>query len=132
MGGLRWLYIVMNLQVNLRDKGLLGGMEFLYRLLWSAPQLEEALAHTPLLEADAIAVGHPVDFYRECLTNLNGDEEFWQDKDHLIRFDEAAKSGTDTVPPILWVGGWLDFFLNQILRDFAKAQKVQPKCRLVI
>ena len=89
--GLRWLYIVLNLQLRAS-----GFVEFLYRLLISAPQLDNALLHVPLQEADAMVTGsgEHVAFFQDALNNLNGDEPFWKDKDVL--FDLAKHQ----VPPI--------------------------------
>ena len=119
--GLRWLYIVMNLQ--LREIGML---QFLYRLLISSPQLDTALLHLPIKDADArvTANGEHVAFFQDAINNLNGDEPFWDDKDIL------CDRGSGKVPATI-IGGWYDFFVEE-QQDFAAAAKSSRHSRLIV
>lgn len=127
--GLRWLYIVMYLQIEARKLGKIKGtFWFLYRLLISTPKLDKSLMHLPLREADNIACGQTINFFQQAIHNLRGDEPFWEDADVLLPLDKFSP----TPPPILWFAGWYDFFLDQQLKDFVNAVKVQPKTCLVV
>ena len=62
-----------------------------------------------------------MDFFNDFIRNLKGTEPFWEDKDYLIKnLGDHAKNGN--LPPILWLAGWHDFFLNQTLEDFMNSQ----------
>ena len=121
--GLRWLYIVLNLQMS-----NVGMIQFLYRLLISAPQLDRALLHVPLDEADAMVTlsGDHVAFFQDALNNLSGDEPFWSNKDILFDVEN------ERVPPVHIIGGWHDFFLEQQLKDYAAAERRNSRPRLTI
>ena len=120
--GLRWLYIVLNLQTHSSFP------EFVYRLLVSAPQLDSALMHTPLREADAMVTGNGenVEFFQQALVNLTGNEAFWHNKDTLYDLHRYPS------PPVHIICGWYDFFLEQQLQDFSAAIATGSVARLTI
>jgi putative CocE/NonD family hydrolase len=84
-------------------------------------RLEVAFDHLPLLEADAVAAGEPIPFYRDVLTHNQPDDLFWTTRDH----SDAVAQFT---APVHLIGGWYDYYLRGLLRDYAtlKAAGGQP------
>jgi putative CocE/NonD family hydrolase len=74
--------------------------------------LESAFAHLPLLEGDSVAVGNVIPFYRDILTHDQPDEAFWVTRDH-----SQAVAGVSA--PVHLIGGWYDYYLRGLLRDYA-------------
>ena len=131
--GLRWLYLVLNLQLQLQaTKSVWSRLCFLKNLLFYSSTLEKALYHLPLREADSIVTlnNRPVEFFQRAIRNLKGDEEFWKDKDHLFDFHGDARNGI--CPPVHIIAGWYDFFLHQQLLDYNSARKKQSQTYLTI
>jgi len=94
-------------------------------LLRGQPRLRQALAHLPLGEADRLATGEEVAFFRRWL-ELAGPshpaaDEYWGELAHDRRVP-------DVTAPVLMVGGWHDIFLPWQLRDYAalRAAGSQP------
>jgi putative CocE/NonD family hydrolase len=83
--------------------------------------LQAAFGHLPLLEADTVAAGEPIPFYRDVLNHDQPDEPFWAARDH--RGAVAQVTG-----PVHLLGGWYDYYLRGLLRDYAalKAAGRQP------
>lgn len=77
----------------------------------AAARLQRAFAHLPLLEADQIASGRPLAHYREVLTHTAPHDPFWQARDHSAAVAAVAA-------PAHLVGGWHDYFLRGLLRDY--------------
>lgn len=75
-------------------------------------QLARAFGHMPLGEADAVALGQPVSYYREWLRHAQMDDPFWQALYHGTRM-EAVRAA------IHLIGGWYDILLHPLLRDYA-------------
>lgn len=73
--------------------------------------LQAAFAHVPLLEADIVATGEPVPFYREMLTHDQPDDDYWTPRDH-----RRAVAGVTA--PVHLIGGWYDYYLRGLLRDY--------------
>ncbi len=74
--------------------------------------LQAAFQHLPLLEADTIAAGEPIPFYREILSHEQATDSFWTARDHR---DAVAR----VAAPVHLVGGWYDYYLRGLLRDYA-------------
>lgn len=74
-------------------------------------QIEPAFKHLPLEEAEAVAVGKPVDYYRNWLDHRDQDDPLWRDLSTKIRRTSET--------PVHLVGGWYDFFLRGLLADYA-------------
>ncbi len=74
--------------------------------------LQAAFAHLPLLEADAVAAGEPIPFYRDLLTHTQADDPFWRARDHSGAVAQVAA-------PVHLIGGWYDYYLRGLLRDYA-------------
>ena len=131
--GLRWLYLVLNLQLQLQvGNSLWGRLCFCKNLLFYSSTLEKALYHVPLEEADSIVTLNktPVEFFQRAIRNLKGDEEFWRDKDHLFNFNGGTREGI--CPPVHMIAGWYDLFLHQQLADYQIACKKQPHTYLTV
>ena len=75
-------------------------------------RLQAAFAHLPLLEADTVAAGEPIPFYRDILTHDQPEGPFWAARDH-------SKAITATSAQVHFVGGWYDYYLRGLLRDYA-------------
>ncbi|MFQ5595635.1 MAG: CocE/NonD family hydrolase [Anaerolineae bacterium] len=75
-------------------------------------KLQAAFAHLPLLEADTVAAGEPIPFYRDVLTHTHPDDPFWVARDHSAAVPDVAA-------PVHLVGGWYDYYLRGLLRDYA-------------
>jgi hypothetical protein len=109
-----------------------------FRFLAYTPELDKAFKHVPVLDTDTITTGQPQPFFQEILENLRGDEDYWEDKNSLadltqntssastasVRADPASSTASHPLPPILFIGGWLDFFLEQMLVDFEELQSL--------
>ena len=65
----------------------------------------------PLVEAEVVAVGHEVWFWREWFDSYIEDGPFWHEIDHRSRL------GANT-PPVHLLSGWYDFMIDQLLRDY--------------
>ena len=76
------------------------------------PIMRRAFQHLPLIEADKVAVGHPVGFYRDWFKYTDRHEPYWQKR------DQSAKVAGLTAPAY-FIGGWYDIFLPDLLADYA-------------
>ncbi|MGD8794695.1 MAG: CocE/NonD family hydrolase, partial [Anaerolineae bacterium] len=74
-------------------------------------RLRAAFDHLPLLEADVVAAGERLPFYRDIVTHDRPDDAYWTARDH-----RAAVGRGDT--PVHLVGGWYDYYLRGLLRDY--------------
>jgi putative CocE/NonD family hydrolase len=84
-----------------------------HRFFGKAPEnLQAAFFHLPLREADTVAAGHSIAFYRDILTHDQPDDPFWMARDHR---DAVAHVGA----PVHLIGGWYDYYLRGLLRDYA-------------
>jgi uncharacterized protein len=79
--------------------------------------LQAAFDHLPLVEADVVAAGAPIPFYREALRHDRPDGTFWAERDH-----RAAVAGVSAAVHL--VGGWYDYYLRGLLRDYGTLQDV--------
>jgi putative CocE/NonD family hydrolase len=110
---LRWAQGV-HLQKKLHHQPLRAYLA--YRFTGDAEQhLQAAFGHLPLLEADTVAAGEPIPFYRESLVHTQPADAFWTARDH-----SQAVAGVTAAVHL--VGGWYDYFLRGLLRDYAALQ----------
>lgn len=72
-----------------------------------------ATMHLPLQDADVLATGKPVPFYRDWLAHSAPGDPWWQPVDFGSTADEIEA-------PILLIGGWYDIFLPHQLADYAR------------
>ncbi|QDZ11122.1 CocE/NonD family hydrolase [Devosia ginsengisoli] len=74
---------------------------------------DRAAAILPLVEADKVAVGHKVPFWRYWFEHAIGNDDFWAALDHSHRLSE-------TTPPVHFISGWYDFMLDPLLADYQR------------
>lgn len=81
--------------------------------MWSQIEhgIKPAFEHLPIWEGDALALGEPVDFYRFWLEHAAEDDELWQEALNGIDVARVDK-------PAHLIGGWYDFFLRAMLKDY--------------
>lgn len=72
---------------------------------------DDAADSLPLIDADVIATGEQVPFWRRWFNEAIDNPKFWEPLDHTKRL------GPNT-PPNHFVSGWYDFMLDQLLRDY--------------
>lgn len=88
------------------------GRSLLERTLQSVRSDREAgLRHLPLREADEVALGEPVDCWRDWIAHDRPDDDWWDATD----FSDAVP---EVSAPNLLIGGWYDYDLPQQLADF--------------
>lgn len=122
-GGAFSLDTVLNWGTLMGNQG--GSLaRFLWRQNRSQPLLRQAFRHVPLGEADRIAAGAGIDFFREWLVAAQ-DDVYWSDRSHDHRVAEVTT-------PICMVGGWYDLFLPWQLDDYARLRAAGRQPRLVI
>jgi putative CocE/NonD family hydrolase len=88
-------------------------------------RLQAAFSHLPLLEADTAAAGEPVPFYREIVSNDQPDDAYWTARDHREAVGQVAA-------PVHLIGGWYDYYLRGLLRDYETLKAAERKPRLTI
>ena len=105
--------------------------EPLWRILLSrfsgeqAQALQAAFLHLPLLEADTVAVGEPIPFYRDLLAHNQDDDAFWVARDH-------SNAVAQVTAPVHLIGGWYDYYLRGLLRDYTTLKEAGRRPFLTI
>jgi putative CocE/NonD family hydrolase len=94
-------------------------------LLRGQPRLRQGLHHLPLAEADLVATGAPVEFFREWLASAEPDHGYWDGLGHHHRVPAVTA-------PVLMVGGWQDIFLPWQLRDYGALRSVGARPYLTV
>jgi uncharacterized protein len=74
-------------------------------------RLQAAFDHLPLCEADVVAAGAPIPFYREMLAHTDPGAPYWAERDHR---DAVAR----VEARVHLLGGWYDYYLRGLLRDY--------------
>lgn len=74
---------------------------------------ERAASVLPLVEADKIAVGHKIPFWRYWFEHAIGNDDFWTAIDHSHRLSK-------TTPPVHFISGWYDFMVDPLLADYQR------------
>jgi putative CocE/NonD family hydrolase len=74
---------------------------------------DRAAAVLPLVEADKVAVGHKVGFWRDWFEHAIGNDAFWAEIDHSDRI-------SSTTPPVHFISGWYDFMVDPLLADYQR------------
>jgi hypothetical protein len=85
--------------------------------------LAPAFAHLPLLDADTVAVGHPVGYYRDPLQHDQPGDPYWTPTD----FRPALR---DLGIPATMTGGWYDMSLPSMLADYQALRDAGQTVRL--
>jgi putative CocE/NonD family hydrolase len=78
-------------------------------------RLQAAFDHLPLGEADTVATGEPIPFYRQVLAYTAADDPYWAARDHQPAPGRVGAA-------IHFLGGWYDYYLRGLLRDYAAAR----------
>jgi putative CocE/NonD family hydrolase len=96
-----------------KGKGSISGWEMMRQLGPSsvARHLPPAFGHLPLREADEVALGYPVPYYRDWLAHPQADDPYWESIDHRAHLGRVAA-------PVHLVSGWYDFLLRELLTDY--------------
>jgi putative CocE/NonD family hydrolase len=103
---LNWAY----LQTYLQSGDSL--LKILPSLVLRKRRVAKAFAHLPQTEADTVATGQRFEFFQQVMASPRPDDSLWRPTDH------SATVGRIDVP-IHFIGGWFDFFLDPMLRDYA-------------
>lgn len=96
-------------------------------VLRGQPKLQQAFAHLPLKEADLLATGEEVAFFRRWLSLAGTPEadEYWAELNHDHRVGAVTA-------PVLMMGGWHDIFLPWQLKDYAMLRSAGAQPQLTI
>jgi uncharacterized protein len=100
-------------------------LQFLWALVNAKRRMKAATSHLPLYEADEMVVGEPVKCWRDWLQHTEPGDEWWEVEDYSQRV-------ADVTAPNHLVSGWHDFFLLQLLRDYATLEQAGRKPYLTI
>lgn len=77
-----------------------------------AAALDPAFRHLPISEADAVATGAPVHFYRRWFEETDPEGPYWRKVDQHRALGKVSAA-------VHLVAGWYDIFLNGQLADYA-------------
>jgi putative CocE/NonD family hydrolase len=99
--------------VHAQDKALFG---YFATVIMGNRRRRKAAWHLPIVELDQMVTGEQYQFWRDWLEHSQPDDPWWEPGDH---------SGTvaDVTAVNHLVGGWYDFFLPYMLRDYSALQK---------
>jgi putative CocE/NonD family hydrolase len=86
---------------------------------------ERAASVLPLVEADKVAVGHKIGFWRYWFEHAIGNDAFWAEIDHSHRLSENT-------PPVHFISGWYDFMLDPLLADYQRLLELGHRPYLTI
>ena len=84
-----------------------------------------ALQHLPIREADTVAYGHPVPFYRDWVDHDQPGDPYWTPTDFRAVLREAGV-------PVTMTAGWYDLFLPSMLADYQELRASGQQARLRI
>ena len=85
--------------------------------------LAPAFAHLPLLDADVVAVGHPVGYYREAVRHDQPGDPYWAPTDFRPALGDLGV-------PVTMIGGWYDMSLPSMLADYQALREGGQTARL--
>jgi putative CocE/NonD family hydrolase len=84
-----------------------------------------ALSHLPMLEADTVAYGHPVPYFRDWIRHDEPGDPYWAPTD----FRPVLR---DLGIPVTMAAGWYDLFLPSMLADYQELRAGGQDVRLRI
>lgn len=87
--------------------------------------LSRGFMHLPVGEADQAALNLTSPFFQDILRYQQPDDKFWAIIDHSKRVDQIDA-------PVHFIDGWYDFFLADMLADYASLCKAGKKPYLTI
>lgn len=105
-----------------KEVSLLGALAGLFR---SNRKIEAAYRHLPLSEADQVAIGRPIRFWREWLAHDRPGDPWW------AAYDLSGTVANVTAPNHMG-GGWYDVFLPQTIRDYLSLKQARREPYLTI
>lgn len=108
---LTWTYLMQN-----QERSKLA-------IFRSQRALQPAFGHLPLIDADTLAVGYPVSFYRAWLEHDQPGDPYWAPTD----FRPVLR---DLGIPVTMVAGWYDIFLPYMLADYQALREHGQDVRL--
>ncbi len=118
--GLSWIYLLSHQEDDPPLAAFLAQARAASALLAST-----AFQHLPLREADKLATGKPVPFFRDWLEHNDPADAWWQPVD----FSETVSGIT---APVSFLGGWYDIFLPQMLTDYQRLHQAGRQPYLTI
>jgi hypothetical protein len=100
-------------------------LNYLDGMIGATRRTKAAASHLPLHEADEIAVGTPMKFWREWLQHTEPNDQWWASEDYSCSV--AGVSAPNHV-----ISGWYDFLLPQLLRDYTMLEQANRTPYLTI
>jgi putative CocE/NonD family hydrolase len=97
----------------------------LWHMLRVMRTIGRACDHLPLRDADVIAGGQPVDFWRAILEHNEPGDVWWQAQNFWASVSQVTA-------PVQLFGGWYDFFLPDIVGLYTTLQHAGHKPQLII
>jgi hypothetical protein len=92
-------------------------------LVGGGRKLRPALDHLPLLDADILAAGHPVGYYRDWLEHDQPGDPYWTPTDFRPLLPSLGI-------PVTMIAGWYDLFLPLMLADYQALRAGGQQARL--
>ena len=106
---LRWLTIFKTIDRN-RRRPVWSNLSFFSDV---ERAVKPAFLRLPISEADTVALGAAVPFYRFWLEHPDYEDAVWQEAFEHLRAPHVTAAAH-------LIGGWYDFFLRGVLRDYEK------------
>lgn len=109
------LDLALPYSILLEEQNTNPGASFLKGLLLQLRirrRLRRGFLHLPVGEADAEVSGRTKTSYRDWLAHPEAGDAYWRDRDHSGRVQEVEA-------PAHLFSGWYDFFLRELLDDYA-------------
>jgi uncharacterized protein len=97
----------------------------LARGAWAGRRLRPIFDRLPLCELDRLATGENVPYYQDWLAHDDPEDGYWKDRRFTATLDRVTA-------PASMVGGWYDFFLPHLLRDYAALRRAGHEPYLTI
>jgi uncharacterized protein len=87
-------------------------------------QWDELFSHLPLISADEVAVGHPIEFYRDWIRHSSYDE-YWRAITNFGRYEQIGI-------PVLQICGWFDVHVVSTIANLEGLQRAGATHHLVM
>jgi len=110
---LRWMVVLEALRHMPGGQGSFSPWRTLWRLSSQGQDrtLADAFAHVPLAECDVLAIGEQIPYFRHIMNSAT--PAHWEQADFRGRLAKIRQ-------PIHLLGGWYDFMLDDMLRDYGE------------
>jgi len=116
------LFVWWMLMVDSQERSVLT---LLRNAISSTARRQKLVRHLPLVELDRVATGKRYAFWRDWLAHEAADDPWWLSGDHSHTVGEVAA-------PNHLISGWYDFFLPQLMRDYAALREAGHQPYLTI